>query len=330
VLVRCFDELLARDPRVFIIGEDVGRLGDVNLAFEGLQAKHGDLRLTDTGIREATILGQGIGAAMRGLRPVVDIQYLDYLLYALELATDDLATLRYRTGGAQMAPVVIRTKGHRLQGIWHTGSPMGMLLGALPGIRIGVPRNMTQAAGMYNTLFDSDDPAIVIEVLSGYRLKERMPANLGQMRIALGAAEVIRPGRDVTVATYGAMCRIVLEACGDLERLGVDVEVVDLQTLDPLDLRGVLGASIARTGALVVADEDIPGGASAAILRHALEVQGAQDRLEVPARTVTAVAGRTPVGQDGDHYTKPNVTDVTRTVYGVARERDPRRYPEIW
>jgi pyruvate/2-oxoglutarate/acetoin dehydrogenase E1 component/TPP-dependent pyruvate/acetoin dehydrogenase alpha subunit len=330
VLVRCFDELLARDPRVFIIGEDVGRLGDVNLAFEGLQAKHGDLRLTDTGIREATILGQGIGAAMRGLRPVVDIQYLDYLLYALELATDDLATLRYRTGGAQMAPVVIRTKGHRLQGIWHTGSPMGMLLGALPGIRVCVPRNMTQAAGMYNTLFDSDDPAIVIEVLSGYRLKERMPANLGQMRIALGAAEVIRPGRDVTVATYGAMCRIVLEACGDLERLGVDVEVVDLQTLDPLDLRGVLGASIARTGALVVADEDIPGGASAAILRHALEVQGAQDRLEVPARTVTAVAGRTPVGQDGDHYTKPNVTDVTRTVYGMARERDPRRYPEIW
>ena len=330
ILVRCFDELLTRDRRVFIIGEDVGRLGDVNLVFEGLQAKHGDLRLTDTGIREASILGQGIGAAMRGLRPVVDIQYLDYLLYALELAADELATLRYRTAGGQMAPVVIRTKGHRLQGIWHTGSPMALLLGALPGIRICVPRNMTQAAGMYNTLFEADDPAVVIEVLSGYRLKEPMPSNLGRMRLALGVPEIIRSGRDVTVATYGAMCRITLEAAVVLQQLDVDVEVVDLQTLDPLDLPGVMGASVARTGALVVADEDIPGGASAHILRHALEVQGAQDRLDVPARTVTAVAGRTPVGQDGDHFTKPNVTDVVRAVYAVARERDPGRYPEVW
>jgi len=330
VLLRCFDELLARDERVFIIGEDVGRLGDVNLVFEGLQAKHGELRLTDTGIREATILGQGIGAAMRGLRPVVDIQYLDYLMYALELTADDLATLRYRTAGGQMAPVVIRTKGHRLQGIWHTGSPMAMLLGALPGVRICVPRNMTQAAGMYNLLFESDDPALVIEVLSGYRLKERMPSNIGQMRVPLGVPEVLRAGRDATLVTYGAMCRIALEACVQLEELGIDVEVVDLQTLDPLDLRGVMGASIERTGALVVADEDIPGGASAHILRHALEVQGAQDRLDVPARTLTAVAGRTPVGQDGDHFTKPNVTDVVRAVYAIARERDPRRFGEIW
>ncbi|MGH2377838.1 MAG: alpha-ketoacid dehydrogenase subunit alpha/beta [Candidatus Limnocylindria bacterium] len=330
VLVRAFDALLARDPKVFVIGEDVGKLGDVNLVFEGLQNKHGAHRLTDTGIREATILGQGIGAAMRGLRPIVDIQYLDYLLYALQLASDDLATLRYRTAGGQMAPVVIRTKGHRLQGIWHTGSPMGLLLGALRGIRIAVPRNMTQAAGMYNTVFAGDDPALVIEVLSGYRLKERLPSNLGEMRVALGVPEVIRGGRDVTVVTYGALCRIALEACAQLEQLGVDVELVDVQTLDPFDLPGAIGESVRKTGALLVLDEDVPGGASAFILRHALEVQGAQDALEVPARTLTAVASRSPVGQDGDHYTKPSREDVVQAVYGIARERDPARFPEIW
>ena len=330
VLVRCFDELLSRDPRVFVIGEDVGKLGDVNLVFEGLQAKHGGHRLTDTGIREATILGQGIGAAMRGLRPIVDIQYLDYFLYALQLASDDLATLRYRTAGGQMAPVVIRTKGHRLQGIWHTGSPMSVLLGALRGIRIAVPRNMTQAAGMYNTLFASDDPAIVIEVLSGYRLKERMPRNLGEMRAPLGVPEILRPGADITVVTYGALCRIAQEACGGLERLGIDVELVDVQTLDPFDLPGVIGASVRKTGALLVVDEDVPGGASAFILRHALEAQGAQDALDVPARTLTAVASRSPVGQDGDHYTKPSREDVIASVYAIARERDPERFPEIW
>ncbi len=330
ILVRAFDDLLTRDPRVFVIGEDVGKLGDVNLVFEGLQAKHGPLRLTDTGIREATILGQGIGAAMRGLRPIVDIQYLDYFLYALELASDDLATLRYRTAGAQIAPVVIRTKGHRLQGIWHTGSPMTVLLGALPGIRICVPRNMTQAAGMYNTIFESDDPALVIEVLSGYRLKERMPSNLREMRVPLGVAEVIRPGRDVTIATYGALCRFAMEAATELERLDVSAEVVDLQTLDPLDLRGVVGASVARTHGLLVADEDIPGGASAHVLRHALEVQGAQDHLDVPARTLTATASRSPVGQDGDFFTKPSVADIVERAYAIVRERDPRRYPEVW
>lgn len=329
ILVRAFDELFARDPRVFVIGEDVGKLGDVNLVFEGLQAKYGDLRLTDTGIREATILGQGIGAAMRGLRPIVDIQYLDYLLYALELASDDLATLRYRTAGGQMAPVVIRTKGHRLQGIWHTGSPMAMLIGSLAGVRICVPRNMTQAAGMYNTLSDSDDPAVVIEVLSGYRLKERMPSNLGAMRVPLGVAEVIRPGRDLTCVTYGACCRVALEAAEQLAALGVEVEIVDLQTLDPLDVRGVVGDSVGRTGALLVVDEDLPGGASAHVLRHALEAQGAQDRLEVPARTVTATANRSPVGQDGDFYTKPNATDIARAAYAIARERDAT-LPEVW
>lgn len=330
VLVRCFDQLLARDPRVFVIGEDVGKLGDVNLVFDGLYEKHGPLRLTDTGIREATILGQGIGAAMRGLRPIVDIQYLDYLLYALQLAADDLATLRFRTAGGQMAPVVIRTKGHRLQGIWHTGSPMAMLLGSLAGIRIAVPRNMTQAAGMYNTVFDGDDPALVIEVLSGYRLKERMPSNVAGMRVPLGVAEVLRPGRDVTVVTYGALCRFALEAATVLERLGVDTEVIDLQTLDPLDLRGAVGASVRKTRALLVLDEDVPGGASAHILRHALEVQGAVDHLDVPARTLTATAGRSPVGQDGDFYTKPSTVDIVQAVHAIARERDPDRFPEVW
>ncbi|MBI2773401.1 MAG: transketolase, partial [Chloroflexi bacterium] len=330
ILVRAFDELFARDPRVFVIGEDIGVLGDVNLVFEGLQAKFGALRVTDTGIREATILGQGIGAAMRGLRPIVDIQYLDYLLYALQLASDDLATLRYRTAGAQIAPVVIRTKGHRLQGIWHTGSPMSLLLGALPGIRICVPRNMTQAAGMYNTLFASDDPGLVIEVLSGYRLKERMPRNLGATRVPLGVAEVIRDGSDLTLVTYGATCRFALEAAGELDRLGVSVEVVDLQTLDPLDLRRAMGASVARTHGLLVVDEDIPGGASAHILREALEVQGAQDHLDVPARTLTAPQNRSPVGQDGDFYTKPNTLDIVREAYAIARERDPGRYPELF
>ena len=330
ILVRAFDDLLSRDPRVFVIGEDVGRLGDVNLVFEGLQAKHGEMRLADTGIREATILGQGLGAALRGLRPIVDIQYLDYLLYALQLASDDLATLRYRTANGQMAPVVIRTKGHRLQGIWHTGSPMAMILGALAGVRICVPRNMTQAAGIYNTLFAADDPGLVIEVLSGYRMKERLPSNIGQMRVPLGVPEVIREGRDLTLVTYGACCRFALEAATELSALGVEIEVVDVQTLDPLDLRGVIGESVRRTGALLVVDEDLPGGASAHILRHALEVQGLQDRIEVPARTVTAVASRTPVGQDGDFYTKPNVTDIVRAAYAMARERDAERFPEIW
>jgi pyruvate/2-oxoglutarate/acetoin dehydrogenase E1 component/TPP-dependent pyruvate/acetoin dehydrogenase alpha subunit len=330
VLVRAFDTLFARDPRVFVIGEDVGKLGDVNLVFEGLQKKYGELRFTDTGIREATILGQGIGAAMRGLRPIVDIQYLDYLLYALQLMADDLATLRFRSAGGQMAPVVVRTKGHRLQGIWHTGSPMATVLGSFQGIWVAVPRNMTQAAGFYNTFFKGDDPALVIEVLSGYRLKERLPSNLGEMTVPLGVPEVLRPGRDVTVVTYGALCRIALEACAELEGLGIDVELIDVQTLNPFDLHGAIGASVRKTGALLVADEDIPGGASAHILRHVLESQGAQDRLDVPARTLTATPSRTPVGQDADHFTKPNREDVIVAVHALMRERDPDRYPEIW
>jgi pyruvate/2-oxoglutarate/acetoin dehydrogenase E1 component len=297
--------------------------------YEGLQEKHGPLRVTDTGIREATILGQGIGAAMRGLRPIVDIQYVDYLLYALELASDDLATLRHRTAGGQMAPVIIRTKGHRLQGIWHTGSPMQMILGTLRGLHLCVPRDMTQAAGLYNTLLRGDDPGIVIEVLSGYRLKERVPANIGELTMPLGIPEVIRPGTDLTIVTYGALCRIALEAARDLADAGIDVEIVDARTLLPFDLRQAIAGSVKKTGALLVLDEDLPGGASAYILQNVVETQGAIDHLDVGPRTLTARANRTPVGTDGDYFSKPSREDIFAAAYGLQRERRPDRFPAL-
>src|SRR5436309_2972749 len=275
VLVRCFDENLARDPRIVILGEDVGKLGDVNLVFEGLQPKHGADRIVDTGIREATILGQGVGAALRGLRPVVDIQYVDYLLYALEVAADDLATLRWRTGGGQQAPVIIRTKGHRLQGIWHTGSPMATIISSLRGLHVAVPRDMTRAAGLYNTLLRGDDPALLIEVLSGYRLKERLPENVGEFTIPLGVTETIRRGSDVTLVTYGALCRIAMEAATDLANVGIETEVVDVQTLLPFDRDHSIAESVEKTGALLAVDEDVPGGTSAYIVGEAVESLGA-------------------------------------------------------
>src|SRR6266540_1252044 len=300
VLLRCFDAHLTRDPRVLILGEDVGRLGDVNLVFEGLQAKYGKLRVSDTGIREATILGQGIGAAMRGLRPVVDIQYVDYLLYALEIASDDLATMRHRTGGGQQAPVIIRTKGHRLQGIWHTGSPMQMILGTLRGLHLCVPRDMTQAAGFYNTLLRGDDPAVVVEVLSGYRLKERVPSNVGEFTVPLGLPEVLREGADLTLVTYGALCRIALDAAEVLADADIDLEIIDVQTLMPFDLEHRIAASVRKTGALLVVDEDVPGGGSAYVLQH-----------------------------DGDYFTKPSREDIVATAYAIQRERHPERYPAL-
>ena len=330
VLLRCFDAHLTRDPRLVVLGEDVGVLGDVNLVYEGLQAKHGKERVVDTGIREATILGQGIGVAMRGLRPIVDIQYVDYLLYALQLASDDLATMRHRTFGGQIAPVIIRTKGHRLQGIWHTGSPMQMILGTLRGMHVVVPRDMTQAAGFYNTLLRGDDPGIVIEVLSGYRLKERVPANVGEFTLPLGVPETIRAGRDVTLVTYGALCRIAMDAAKDLAEVGIDLEVIDVRTLLPFDIGGHIARSVARTGTLLVVDEDLPGGASAYILQQVIETQGAIDHLDVPARTLAAVASRTPVGTDADHFTKPDRQDIFAAAYAIARERDPQRYPALF
>ena len=329
VLLRCFDANLARDPRIVILGEDVGKLGDVNLVFEGLQAKHGDQRVIDTGIREATILGQGIGAALRGLRPVVDIQYVDYLLYALELASDDLATLHWRTGGGQKAPVLIRTKGHRLQGIWHTGSPMATIVSSLRGLHVAVPRDMTRAAGLYNTLLRGDDPALLIEVLSGYRLKERLPENIGEFTIPLGVTETIRDGSDVTLVTYGALCRIAMEAATDLARIGIETEIVDVQTLLPFDRDHAIAESVQKTGALLVVDEDVPGGASAYIVREIVETQGAIDDLDVGPRTLTAAPNRVAVGNDGDYFSKPNREDIFEAVYALMRERRPDDFPSI-
>jgi len=329
VLVQNFDANFARDPRLFVIGEDVGRLGDVNLVFEGLQAKYGALRLTDTGIREATILGQAIGAAMRGLRPICDIQYLDYFLYALETASDDLATLHWRTMGGQKAPVVIRTKGHRLVGIWHSGSPMAVLLNAMKGIYVAVPRNMTQAAGFYNTLFRGDNPGIVIEVLNGYRLKERVPHNVGEFTVPLGVPEVLREGTDATVLTYGACCGIALDAAATLEGLGVSCEVIDAQTLIPFDLNQTVVRSLEKTHALVCLDEDVPGGASAFLLQQVLEAQNGWWQLDAAPRTLTGAANRPAYGPDGDYFSKPNRESVVAAVYDVVRERQPWRFPPL-
>ena len=329
VLVRNFDANFARDPRIFVIGEDVGRLGDVNLVFEGLQAKHGELRLTDTGIREATILGQAIGAAMRGLRPICDIQYLDYFYYALETATDDLATLHWRTVGGQKAPVVIRTKGHRLVGIWHSGSPMSVLLNALQGIYVCVPRNMTQAAGFYNTLFRGDNPGLVVEVLNGYRLKERVPDNVGEFTVPLGVPEVLREGTDATVVTYGACCAIALDAALALDELGVSCEVIDVQTLNPFDTGQTLVRSLEKTHALVCVDEDVPGGASAFMLQQVLEKQGGWWHLDAAPRTLAASPNRPAYGPDGDYFSKPNRESIVEAVYAVVRERQPWRFPAL-
>jgi pyruvate/2-oxoglutarate/acetoin dehydrogenase E1 component/TPP-dependent pyruvate/acetoin dehydrogenase alpha subunit len=329
VLLRNFDANFARDPRLFVIGEDVGRLGDVNLVFEGLQAKYGDLRLTDTGIRETTILGQAIGAAMRGLRPICDIQYLDYFLYALELASDDLASLHWRTAGGQKAPVVMRTKGHRLVGIWHAGSPMAVLINALQGIYIAVPRNMTQAAGFYNTLFRGDNPGVVIEVLNGYRLKERVPENIGEFTVPLGVPEVLRAGTDVTVVTYGACCGIALDAAKALDELGVSCEVIDVQTLNPFDVERSIVRSLEKTHAVLFLDEDMPGGASAFMMQQVLEKQDGWWHLDSAPRTLAASPNRPAYGPDGDYFTKPNRESVVEAVYSLMRERRPEKYPPL-
>jgi pyruvate/2-oxoglutarate/acetoin dehydrogenase E1 component/TPP-dependent pyruvate/acetoin dehydrogenase alpha subunit len=329
VLLRNFDANFARDPRLFVIGEDVGRLGDVNLVFEGLQAKYGDLRLTDTGIREATILGQSIGAAMRGLRPICDIQYLDYFLYALETASDDLASLHWRTAGGQKAPVVIRTKGHRLVGIWHSGSPMAVVLNAIRGIYVAVPRNMTQAAGFYNTLFRGDNPGLVIEVLNGYRLKERVPDNVGEFTVPLGVPEILREGSDVTVVTYGACCAIALEAATMLQDLGASVEVIDVQTLNPFDVNHAIVKSLEKTHAVLFLDEDMPGGASAFMLQQVLEGQQGWWHLDSAPRTLAASPNRPAYGPDGDYFTKPNRESVVNAIYEMMRERQPWRFPSL-
>jgi 2-oxoisovalerate dehydrogenase E1 component len=321
VVNACFDAALARDPRVIAFGEDVGKLGDVNQGFADLQAKYGELRVGDTGIREATIVGQAIGMATRGLRPIAEIQYIDYLLYALQVLSDDLATLRYRTGGGQKAPAIIRTRGHRLVGIWHSGSPMGMIINSLRGIHVLVPRDMTRAAGFYNTLLKSGDPGLVVEVLNAYRVKERMPSNIGTMTVPLGVPDVLREGTDATVVTYGACCPIALEAARMLEQnAGIQAEVIDVQSLLPFDVHGVIVESLKKTNRILFVDEDVPGGSSAYMMREVLERQGGFYWLDATPRTLTSPPHRPAYGRDGDYWSKPGVEDVYETLFDLVRE----------
>ncbi len=330
MLQACFTANFERDARIFAIGEDVGRIGDVNQAFAGLQDKFGELRVTDTGIRECTIIGQGVGAAMRGLKPITEIQYLDYLIYGLEPLSDDVACLQYRTKGGQKAPLIVRTRGHRLEGIWHSGSPIQMILGAIRGIHLCVPRNMTQAAGFYNTLLRSDEPAIVIECLNGYRLKEKMPSNVGEFTLPLGQPETLLRGSDLTIVTYGSMCRIVLDAAVQLAEVGINVEVIDVQTLLPFDLDHVIADSLRRTNRVLFADEDVPGGGTAYMLQQVLDEQQAYRFLDSQPRCLAAQAHRPPYGSDGDYFSKPNVEDVFDAVYEVMQEAEPKRFPAIY
>ena len=330
ILQACFNAAFSRDPRIFAFGEDVGKIGDVNQAFAGLQEKFGELRVTDTGIREVTIIGQGTGTAMRGLRPIAEIQYLDYLVYALMTLTDDLASLHYRTKGGQKAPLIIRTRGHRLEGVWHSGSPMGMILHSLRGIYVLVPRDMTQAAGFYNTLLQSDDPALIIECLNGYRLKERRPRNIGEFTVPLGVPEILREGKNVTIVTYGAMCRIVMEAASQLQEFGISCEVIDVQTLLPFDVNHIIVESLKKTNRIIFADEDVPGGATAFMLQQVLEEQGGYHYLDSQPLTIAAQAHRPAYSSDGDYFSKPNVETVFDTVYKLMHEADPRNFPAIY
>jgi pyruvate/2-oxoglutarate/acetoin dehydrogenase E1 component/TPP-dependent pyruvate/acetoin dehydrogenase alpha subunit len=329
ILQAFFDYTLAHDPRFFALGEDVGKIGDVNQAFAGLQSKYGEWRVMDTGIRECTIIGQGIGAALRGLRPMAEIQYLDYLLYAIQLLSDDLATLSYRTKGGQKAPLIVRTRGHRLEGVWHSGSPMGMILSSLRGMLVCVPRDMTQAAGMYATLLQSDDPALVIECLNGYRIKEKMPHNIGQYTVPLGKPEVLREGTDLSLVTYGSMCRLVMEAAEELNSIGISVEVIDVQTLLPFDTQGIVGQSIQKTNRVIFIDEDVPGGASAYMMQQVLDHQQVFAYLDAAPQTLSAKAHRPAYSTDGDYFSKPSVEDIVEKVYQVMQEANPKKFPAI-
>lgn len=329
IIKACFDAAFERDPRIFAIGEDVGKIGDVNQGLAGMQEKYGILRVTDTGIRECSIIGQGIGAAMRGLRPITEIQYLDYLAYAIQILSDDVASMQYRTAGGQKAPLIVRTRGHRLEGIWHSGSPISMILGSLRGMVVCVPRNFVQAAGMYNTLFEADEPALVIECLNGYRLKEKLPANIGSYKVELGVPEVIREGTDITIVTYGSMCRVVLEAAQMLAEIGIEIEVIDVQTLLPFDKYGIIGQSVKKTGLLLFADEDVPGGAAAYMMQQVLEHQNIWSRLDASPKTISAQPHRPAYGSDGDYFSKPNPDDIFDAVYAFMTEQDPASYPPL-
>ncbi len=329
ILNTFFDQTFEKLPHVCAFGEDLGNIGDVNQGFANLQKKYGESRIFDTGIREWTIMGQAIGMAMRGLRPIAEIQYLDYLVYGLEPLTDDLATLRYRTNGIQQAPAIIRTRGHRLEGIWHAGSPMGMIVNSLRGMYILTPRNMVQAAGFYNTMLQSDDPALVIECLNGYRLKERLPDNITEYTIPLGVPEVLEEGSDVTLVTYGSCVRVAQEAIKMLKNQGISVELIDVQTLLPFDLEHRIVNSLKKTNRIVFLDEDVPGGATAYMMQEVLEKQGGYRHLDAAPVTLTAAAHRPPYGSDGDYFSKPNPEDIFETVYRMMHEAAPSRFSDI-
>ena len=325
-----FDALFTKYPEALVFGEDCGNIGDVNQGLEGLQEKYGDFRVCDAGIREATIMGQGIGMAMRGLRPIAEIQYLDYLLYALQIMSDDLATLHHRTAGRQKAPLIIRTRGHRLEGVWHSGSPMGMIVNALRGINVLVPRNMTKAAGFYNTLMETDEPALVIECLNGYRLKEKMPVNLGEFKTPIGVVETIKEGTDITLVSYGSTLRLVEQAAKELQEAGINAEIIDVQSLLPFDVNHDIAKSVAKTNRLLVIDEDVPGGGSAYILQQIIDVQDAYKYLDSKPDTLAAKEHRPAYATDGDYFSKPSVEDIYEKVYGIMHEVNPVQYPELY
>lgn len=325
-----FDKIFEHYPETLVFGEDTGKLGDVNKGLENMQDKYGKVRVRDTGIREATILGQGIGMALRGLRPIAEIQYLDYLLYCYQTLSDDLATLRYRSMGGQKAPVIVRTRGHRLEGIWHTGSPMGMIINGVRGVHVCVPRNLTDAAGMYNTLLRGDDPALVIEPLNAYRLKEDLPTNLGEFTIPLGIPNIISEGEDITIVSYGSTCNICEAVLPQLEEAGVSAELIDVRTLLPFDRNHMIVESLKKTNRILFVDEDVPGGASAFMMNHVLDEQKGYYYLDSEAQCLTAHEHRSPYGSDGDYFTKPNEEDIFDAVYALMNEANPEKYPAIY
>ncbi|OAZ05079.1 thiamine pyrophosphate-dependent enzyme [Flavobacterium succinicans] len=325
-----FDALFNKHPEVLIFGEDAGAIGDVNQGLEGMQEKYGELRVADTGIREATIVGQGIGMALRGLRPIAEIQYLDYLLYAIQIMSDDLATLQYRTVGKQKAPLIVRTRGHRLEGIWHSGSPMGMIINAVRGMHVLVPRNMTQAAGFYNSLLECDEPALVIECLNGYRLKEVAPTNYGEFKTPIGVVETLKEGTDITLVSYGSTLRLVQQAANELLEVGINCEVIDIQSLLPFDLDHDIVKSLAKTNRLLVIDEDVPGGASAYILQQITEIQDGYKYLDSKPETLTAKAHRPAYGTDGDYFSKPSTEDIFEKIYSMMNESNPVKFPSLY
>jgi pyruvate/2-oxoglutarate/acetoin dehydrogenase E1 component len=320
VLNKYFDQLFESNDKVTAFGEDVGLIGDVNQGFSGLQEKHGKQRIFDTGIRELSIMGQGIGLALRGLRPIAEIQYLDYMLYGLQTLSDDCATTHYRTAGGQSCPIIVRTRGHRLEGIWHSGSPMGMIINSLRGMYICVPRNMVQAVGMYNTLLQSNDPGLMIECLNGYRLKEKLPANLLTFTVPLGIPEIVKAGRDITLVSYGATLRIVMEAAETLQKMQISCEVIDVQTLLPFDVNHQIVESLKKTNRIIFVDEDVPGGAAAFMFNKVMEEQAGYKHLDISPRTITAKAHRPSYSSDGDYFSKPNTEDVVRVVKEMMAE----------